>query len=243
MIDNESAKLIILLRNRGKGFESFIDLVKHSRIQSNMISYVYNYLYRMGLNKKIEDIAYYKDKVIIRESKEKNDKTYKYNIIESEDKLSDFKRTTVVVKSNKNELNVKKEVHYALKNNVDLMILETEESPLKTSIDNAVNDVLKNNDYKKMSFIVLKDPSLKIYETTELNKGKVNTYKTALVDDELIDYNKLESKDLKKTQNDSMNAKESKKYLRKLQEEKNNLIDSKNYLKDSDIMAFIGKMK
>ena len=246
MIDNESKKLIILLRNRSKEFESFIDLIKQNKVPPNTVSYLYNYLYKLGINIKIEGITYDKDRVIIRESKDNNSiKTYKYNVIDIIDKLSDFKRTVVAIKLNKNkdEIKVKKEVHYALKNNVDIMILETDEKDsLNTSFDNIISSLLKNNDYKKMSFIILKDPSLKIYETTELKKGKADTYKTVLVDDELIDYNNIESKDLKKTQNDSLSAKQSMKYLRKLGEEKKGIINSID-LKDADLVSFIEKMK
>ena len=65
MIDNESKKLIILLRNRSKEFESFIDLIKQNKVPPNIVSYLYNYLYKLGINIKIEGITYDGDSVLI----------------------------------------------------------------------------------------------------------------------------------------------------------------------------------
>ena len=223
MEDNLDKKLIFLLRHQLKDEESIkkiINLIMIHKISNVLITYLYNYLYKNSSNE-IINIDYSDGKFIVREmNKKEKDNLYKFEVIEPESKLSDIKRTNIMININEEtkETKVKKQLHYALDSAIDLMILETSEYMLKhhVNFNDAISALVQTNEYKRISYLSLKNPTLRVYESAQMIDGTIKIYNTILEKDRLKEYNSKIQGNIIPPENLTEYTKKSIKYLKQL---------------------------
>ena len=260
MEESVNKKLIFLLRYKlndttlvdyKESIAKFIDKVINNEISVKLMNYIYNYLYKFSSNN-IVNIQFINNKILLSEVNVTSyEKEYKYSIIESEEELSDIKRSNVVVRYNikSNNTTIYKQVHYSLDSNIDMMILEPPAYLVKDikDLNSYISDILNNTNYKKVSYILLKDPSLNVYETADAVRGKIKTSKTYLFKDELLDYDSSVKLDLR--ENVTLYAKQIVKYLKQLYQSEKDIFANKsinNYMiniSDPDLISFFDNMK
>lgn len=173
MYSNLIKKLIVLLSYNNKNNPAvmkFRNQVVHGQIPEELISYLYNYLYRSD-NSLVLDLKYENGKIIIEESSTFNGKQkHKYSIIEMNKGFGDVKRTTALAYSTESKgVLVRKQVHYALSSGLDLIILETKtnEGSYSSDLGALARSTIEYSDYNKICFLSTKDPSYRVYKMHE----------------------------------------------------------------------------
>lgn len=184
MYSNIVKKAIILLRYKAmdkKCVDKFIELIKNNQISENQLQYLYNYLY--SNTSSILELDYHKGMIILKEVSIINgNPLYKVSAIEDAPELCDIKRTTATIGVNnkKGETLSIKHVYYSLSSCIDLLILSTEAQSGSSDldIDELTSDLMNNRDYKRISFLSTKDPSLRVYKTYVKKEDDFKEYLT-----------------------------------------------------------------